>query len=101
MTYQLANVPPLVGASERLREDVCSHLVRVAVAQNHRAGNNLLMEPCQIDSVGPGHVTNVVASAGLHYPDGCLIVFLEIKMGLAAQYFVPKLQGRKTFGSDG
>ena len=34
-------------------------------------------------------------------PDSCLIVLLEIKMDLAAQYPFPNLQGRKTFSPDG
>jgi hypothetical protein len=51
VTNQLADIPPLLSASERFGEDIGSHLVGVAVVQFDRTRNNLLMEPSQVNTV--------------------------------------------------
>ena len=89
MTNELADIPPLLGARERLREDVSRHLVRIAIVQGHCTRNNLFMKPSKVHSVRPRQLPDGVASAGLHDPDGRLVVLLQIKVDLAAQHFVP------------
>ena len=58
------------------------------------------MEPCQVNPVRTRHVTDAVASAGLHDPDGRLVVLLKVEVDLAAQHLVPQLQSRKALRPD-